>query len=444
MGNYLNVEDNFKKMELQLAKGTRDFLPEEKIIRDKIMDTLKDACETFGFSPIETPIIERYETLTAKFAAGEESDAMKETFKFQDQGERSLGLRFDLTVPFSRFIAMNKNVLKMPFKKYIVGEVFRDGPLKAGRYRQFTQFDPDIVGCKEMVADAEVLALADYAFNKLGFEFEIELNNKKILLGVLQDAGIDEGERFSVLVSVDKLKKIGANGVKQELKEKKYEDKEINFILDLLKKESSNEETLEKLKKNVKSFEGQEGIKEIEEILKYLKKFGVESVIFEPSLARGLGYYTGPIFEVFLKNSSMTGSAAGGGRYDKMIGDFLGSTEEYPAVGFSFGVEVLFEAYKEKNKIEKRTVTELYVIPIGVFEECFDMISSFRQKGVKVDFDLLRRGVSKNLNYANAYGIPFVAFIGSTELEQGKLKLKNMKTGEEKFVLVDEAVEQII
>src|SRR3989338_4269247 len=144
MENYLSVEDNFKKMELQLAKGTRDFLPEEKIIRDQIMDTLKEACETFGFSPIETPIIERYETLTAKFAAGEESDAMKETFKFQDQGERSLGLRFDLTVPFSRFIAMNKSALKMPFKKYIVGEVFRDGPLKAGRYRQFTQFDPDI------------------------------------------------------------------------------------------------------------------------------------------------------------------------------------------------------------------------------------------------------------------------------------------------------------
>ena len=213
--------------------------------------------------------------------------------------------------------------------------------------------------------------------------------------------------------------------------------------MNLLKKESSNEETLEKLKKNVKSFEGQEGIKEIEEIFNYLKKFGVKSVVFEPSLARGLGYYTGPIFEVFLKNSSMTGSAAGGGRFDKMIGDFLETTEEYPAVGFSFGVEVLFEAYKEKNKIEKRTVTELYVIPIGVFEECFDIVSSFRQKGVKVDFDLLRRGVSKNLNYANAYGIPFVAFIGSTELEQGKLKLKNMKTGEEKFVSVDEAINQI-
>ncbi len=430
-------------MELQLAKGTRDFLPEEKIVRDKIINILREACETFGFSPIETPIIERYETLTAKFAAGEESDAMKEIFKFVDQGERSLGLRFDLTVPFSRFIAMNKNSLKMPFKKYIVGNVFRDGPLKAGRFREFMQFDPDVVGCKEMVADAEVIALADYAFNKLGFEFEIELNNRKILMGVLQDAGIDEIERFSVLTSVDKLKKIGEEGVRQELKEKLYEDKEINFILSLLKKESTNEKTIEKLKERIKSFEGQDGIKEIEEIFNYLKKFGVKSVMFEPSLARGLNYYTGPIFEVFLKDSLMTGSAAGGGRFDKMIGDFLGTREEYPAVGFSFGVEVLFEAYKEKNKLEKKTVTELYIIPIGLFEECFDIVSELRARGVKVDFDLLRRGVSKNLAYANSYGIPFVAFIGQEEIDAGKIKLKNMKTGEEKLVDVDEAIEEL-
>jgi histidyl-tRNA synthetase len=428
-------------MQLELAKGTRDFLPEEKIVRDKIMGTLKEACETFGFSPIETPVIERYETLTAKFAAGEESDAMKETFRLKDQGERPLGLRFDLTVPFSRFIALNKNSLKMPFKKYIVGEVFRDGPLKAGRYRQFTQFDPDIVGCKDMIADAEVIALADYAFKKLEFEFEIELNNKKILLGVLQDAGIDEMERFSVLVSVDKLKKIGVDGVKKELKEKLYEDKEVDFILNLLKKESSNEKTIEKLKKNLKSFEGQEGIKELEQIFAYLNKLGVKSVVFEPSLVRGLGYYTGPIFEVFLKNSSLNVSAAGGGRFDKMIGDFLGTDEEYPAVGFSFGVEVLFEAYKEKNKLEKKTVTDLYIIPIGLFEDCFDIVSKFRENGIKVDFDLLKRGVSKNLNYANSYGIPFVAFIGEQELEQEKIKLKNMKTGEEKLVSVEGAIE---
>lgn len=430
-------------MELQLAKGTRDFLPEEKMVRDQIINTLKEVCEVFGFSPIGTPVIERYETLTVKFAAGEESDAMKEIFKFKDQGERELGLRFDLTVPFSRFIAMNKNSLKMPFKKYIVGEVFRDGPLKAGRYRQFTQFDPDVVGCKEMIADAEVIALADYAFKKLGFEFYIELNNRKLLFGILQDAGIDELERFSVLVSIDKLRKVGESGVKNELKEKLYEDKEINFILDLLKKENTNEKTIKKLKKSIKSFEGQEGIREIEEIFNYLGKFGVRSVVFEPSLARGLNYYTGPIFEVYLKNSSMTGSAAGGGRFDKMIGDFLGTKEEYPAVGFSFGIEVLFEAYKEKNKLEKKTVTDLYVIPIGLFEECFDVVREFRKNGIKVDFDLLRRGVSKNLAYANGYGIPFVAFIGQEELDARKIKLKNMESGEERFVNVEDAVNLI-
>ncbi len=428
-------------MKLKLAKGTRDFSPEEKIARDEILVLLREVCELFGFSPLETPIFERYETLAAKFTAGNESDAMKETFKLTDQGKRKLALRYDLTVPFSRYVAMNKDI-KMPMKKYMEGEVFRDGPIKIGRYRQFTQFDPDVVGCKSMIAEAELLALADTAFKKLNLKFYIQLNNKKILEGVLEDVGIKEKVWSTVIISIDKLKKIGEKGVAEELRNKDISEKQIKKILNALKKESTNKKSLDYLKSLMKSETGKEGLREVEEILKYLKKFGVKSVVFEPSLARGLGYYTGPIYEVFLKDSKITSSAAAGGRYDKMIGDFIGSKNEVPAVGLSFGVEVLIEAMKEKNRIDKKIVSELYVIPIGVFDKCLKIVKELREKGVKTDLDLLNRGVAKSMKYANTYKIPYVLFVGENELKKKKFKLKNMKTGKEEILSLDKVVKK--
>jgi len=429
-------------MKLKLAKGTRDFSPEEKIARDEILVLLREVCEIYGFSPIETPIFERYETLAAKFTAGEESDAMKETFKLSDQGKRKLALRYDLTVPFSRYVAMNKDI-KMPMKKYMEGEVFRDGPIKIGRYRQFTQFDPDVVGCKGMIADAEILALADAVFKKLDLKFYIELNNKKILEGVMADAGIKEKDWRSVIISIDKLKKIGSKGVSEELRNKDLSEKQIKKILDALNKESTNKKSLDKLKSLMKSEVGKEGLKEVEDILKYLKNFGVKSVVFEPSLARGLAYYTGPIFEAYVKDSKIRSSAAGGGRYDKMIGDFIGSKNEVPAVGISFGVEVLIEVMKEKNRLEKKIVSELYVIPIGVFDKSLKIVKELREKGVKTDLDLLNRGISKSMKYASSYKIPYVLFVGEDELKKGKFKLKNMQTGKEVMLSLDGVVKKI-
>jgi len=228
---------------VELAKGTRDFSPKEKILRDQVLNTLKEVCENYGFSPIETPIIERYETLAAKFAAGEESDALEEIFVSIDNGKRKLGLRFDMTVPFSRFFAMNKG-LKMPFKKYLTGEVFRDGPIKTGRYRQFTQFDPDIVGVKGMIADAEILSVVDSIFSKLNLGFFIELNNRKIIEGALESAKISKSKWESATISIDKLKKIGKKGVLKELEKKEVQGMEP--VLDALTKEKTNKETLEK------------------------------------------------------------------------------------------------------------------------------------------------------------------------------------------------------
>jgi histidyl-tRNA synthetase len=419
-----------------LAKGTRDFGPKEKILRDYIVNTLKEVCENYGFNPIETPIVERYETLAAKFAAGEESDALKEIFKFKDQGNRKIGLRFDLTVPFARYIAMKKTI-KMPFKKYMYGEVFRDGPLKTGRYREFTQLDPDVVGTKSMLADAEIISLLDTAFNKLGLKFYIELNNRKILDGVLLDAGIKEKDWFDITISIDKLKKIGKEGVIKELVEKGYEKKVVKEILDSLSMEKTNDKTLAKLK--IKCEIGQEGLKEMKELFEFLKILKLKTVVFDPSLARGLAYYTGPIYEVFLKDSQIISSVAGGGRYDKLIGNYLNSTEEYPATGVSFGIDVIFEAMK---KAGQKSVVQVYVIPIKTTKECTKIAKELRSKGVNTDMDLIGRGISKNLQYVDSYGIPYAIIVGQKELKQGKVKLRDMKTGKEEFLVVSKIVKK--
>ncbi len=426
----------------ELAKGTRDFSAEEKIARDKIINTLKEVCELYGFNPIETPIIERYETLAAKFAAGEESDALKEIFVTKDNGGRKLGLRFDLTVPFSRYIAMNKGI-KMPFKKYMNGEVFRDGPIKTGRYRQFTQFDPDIVGCESMAADAEILSLVNTAFSRLGFKYYIEINNRKIIDGLLTDAGIKQKKWFSVTVSIDKLKKIGKKGVLKELTEKGFDKKNMSGILEFLDMDTTNKRTLEKLERNLESDIGKQGISEMRELLGYLDALKVKNIKFDPSLARGLAYYTGPIFEVFLEDSEITSSAAGGGRYDKLIGNYLGSDKDIPAVGVSFGVDVLVEAMREKNKMNEKSVVSLFIIPIKTQMKSMELAQEFRKAGINTDLDIMERGISNNLAYANSYEIPYVVFVGQRELEQGKLKLKNMKTGKEEMLTKEQIIKKL-
>ena len=424
---------------VELAKGTRDFSPEEKILRDQVINTFKEVCENYGFSPIETPILERYETLAAKFAAGEESDALNEIFVTKDNGDRKLGLRFDMTVPFSRFFAMNRN-LKMPFKKYLTGEVFRDGPIKTGRYRQFTQFDPDIVGVKGMIADAEILSLVDEVFNRLGFEFYIELNNRKIIEGALESAKINKAQWESATISIDKLKKIGKKRVLKELEQKGIKNTEP--VLDALTKQKTNKETLEKLKKILTTEIGKEGINEMQELLAYLDSYKIKSAIFEPSLARGLAYYTGPIYEVFLKDTTITSSAAGGGRYDELIGKYLGTNEIIPATGISFGIEVIIEALKEKGKATKKSVTQIYVIPIKTLNASLDIVQQLRKSKINADIDLLERGISKNLQYANSYEIPFVLFVGQQELDNGKLKLRDMISGKEEELTIKQIIKK--
>lgn len=397
------------------AKGTQDFAPEEKILRDKIENTLKSIFELYGFSPLETPVLERYDLLASKYAGG--AEILKETFKLIDQGKRELGLRYDLTVPFCRFIGMNPN-LKMPFKRYQIGTVYRDGPVASDRLRVFTQCDVDIVGSKSMAAEAECLLLADEAFKKLRIRALFEVNNRKLIDGLLQDIGIEEEKWISAILIIDKMKKVSREQLEKELEEQGMTKQQSTKLFSLLEK--NNLDSF----KVLKSAKAQEGIKELEELFRLLH--GKKNMVFTPTLTRGLAYYTGTVFEVVTEDAKS--SIAGGGRYDKMIQQFLGSTQEYPAVGISFGLErICFLEKAEKIK----TVTHVFVVSIDKDKQAREVAGKLREAGINTETDLVGRGPSKNLAYANSLGIPFVLFVGSEEVKKKKYKLKNMKTGKE-------------
>ena len=423
------------KMDIQTAKGVRDIPPQEKILKNKVVATLQEIFELYGFSPLETPTLERYETLSSKFAAGDASDALKETFKLKDQGDRDLGLRFDLTVPLARFIAMNPN-LKMPFKRYEMGTVFRDGPIKLGRYREFWQCDVDTIGSKSMLVEAEILAVMQTAFAKLGLDVTLKVNNRKLLNGILEQAGIKDGE--PAIIAIDKLDKIGKEGVTKELLERGYNKKEIESLFSYIKEGI----TLKELKNKIKSQSGEEGIKELEELFVYLKELGVLTV-FDISLARGLAYYTGTVYEAYLKKGTITSSLAGGGRWDNMIGKFLGGSRDVPAVGVAFGVEPIMDTLKQLQKEVKKTPTKVYVVPIQTVSESLKLVTELRTAGIPTSMDLVGKGVSKNLDYASSLGIPYVIILGSNEVQKKKVLLRDMSSGEQQELTVKEVVKKL-
>ena len=408
--------------EIQTAKGTKDIEIGEKIQINRIVKIITEVFEKYGFNPLQTPILERYETLAAKYAGG--SEIIKETFRLNDQGNRDLALRYDLTVPLARYVAMNPN-LKMPFKRYEIGEVFRDGPLKLGRYREFAQCDCDTIGSPSMLADAECLAIASEIFSRLKLKFIIRVNNRKILDAVLEEFNIPKDKRETAILSIDKLNKIEISGVKKELSEKG-----INNVDRLLNVIFTND--LKDIKKIIKTYEG---INELNEVAKYARLLNVKNLQIDISLARGLAYYTGTIFEVYLRNSEIKSSVAGGGRYDKMIGNFIG--KDIHSVGISFGINVIKDALK--NKMEKN-VAQFYLIPINTLEKSLSILTKLRQNNLKCDIDLNNKGISKNLEYASRYEIPYVILIGKDEIKQNKIKLRDMKTGKEKLLTVNELI----
>jgi histidyl-tRNA synthetase len=412
------------------VKGTRDFLPEEMILRQQVLEKIRKVFETFGFQPLETPALESWEVLAKKGAGG--SEILDETYKFKDKGDREIGLRYDLTVPLSRVIASNPN-LNLPFKRYQIQNVWRYGDIAKDRFREFLQADIDIVGSESVLADAEIIACTITTLNELGFkEFKVRLNNRKILTAIAKQAKVPEKEIPDVLRKMDKQDKIGKEGVEKELST--IISKEATAtILEIIKEKGDS--ALEKLGKQL---ENKEGVEELKQIISYLKQMNIKSNIeFDASLARGLDYYTGPIFEVFAEKG--IGSIAGGGRYDKMIGLFSG--KEIPATGISFGIERIIEVMKERKMLENiKNKTKVFVVSVNdkVRDKVLEIVQKLREKSIATEYDLRFRSLSRQLEYVNSLGIPFAIIVGEKELEKKSVKIRDMKTGKEELVKINE------
>lgn len=430
---YKELKDKYN-MTLELAKGTRDISGEDEILKQELLSKLKTIFERYGFNPLNTTILERLDSLTSKYAGGEE--ITKEIFKLKDQGDRDLGLRYDLTVPFARFVGMNKD-LKMPFKRYEMGVVFRDGPIKLGRYREFWQCDVDMVGCPYATAEVELMSLVKDFFDSLNLKVKIKINSINVLNAMMEKINIPESLRQKTILIIDKLEKFGVTQVKKELEENSITKEQIESIIDFITFEGNNKQKLDFLKTEI----GESPIQEITEIIRLTNS---ENIEFDISLARGLSYYTGTIFEVYLQNSELKSSIAAGGRYDKMISNFLNTTQPYPTVGIAFGLSVIIDALKlERKENTKKTVTKVYIIPINTQGEALKLAQKLRNNNINTELDLNNKSISKNLDYANYYKIPYVIILGEDEIKKQEYKLKDMLQGKEEFLREEQLIKKL-
>jgi len=413
--------------ELMNVKGTKDFLPEEQVIRNNIIKTLQEVFEIYGYQPLETPTLCYLDILASKYAGG--AEILKEMYTLEDQGDRELGLRYDLTVPFSKVIGMNPN-MRMPFKRYEIGKVYRDGPVKLGRMREFIQCDVDMVGVKSVMAEAELMYMTIEAFEKLDLDIYISYNNRKLLSGILIALEVDKEDTNEIILTLDKVEKIGIKGVREELVEKNIPQEVIDNITSLIDSKEAND--LDYYKTMATNSLLEEGIGELEELMVYLDTINISAKTrFNPFLARGLEIYTGTVYEIFLTDGSITSSMGAGGRYDQIIGGFLQNGQEYPAVGISFGLEVICAALAMKQDSEYRSNIDLYIIPLGTQKESLKIAGDIRKKGIKVDIDMTNRKLKRSLDYANKENIPYVLILGENEIQEGRVKIKDMDKGQE-------------
>ncbi|MCL4379739.1 MAG: histidine--tRNA ligase [Candidatus Marsarchaeota archaeon] len=431
-------------VEMRVVKGTKDYMPAEQSVREMIRSTLVDTFKLYNFGPLETPILEYYDILASKYAGG--AEILKETYSLTDQANRKLGLRYDLTVPFSRVIAMNQN-MRMPFKRWEIGKAFRNGPIKFGRYREFTQCDVDVVGIDSMAADAELISMATMVFKRLGIDVYLEVNNMKVLSGVLTQAGVEKENIKSAILTVDKLKKIGAAGVKEELISKGIKDIDFDMLFKVLSEADKNEQAIERIRETITNKTCLDGLNEIEELFKYIRKFSVNSEVkFIPSLARGLGFYTSTIFEVYAKDSKMTSSVAGGGRYDDIIKKFLNSEKNYPAVGISFGLEAIYDTLMDLGKVTSRdmNLVKAYVIAINNIDYAIPIVAKLREAGITADVNYLNKKLKKELEYASDMKIPFVIIVGDREAKENVGTLRDMDSKEQISMPINKIIERIL
>lgn len=416
-----------KKMQEQNVKGTQDYLPEIAKVRRDIARTLEDVFVQYGCEPLETPILNYSKLMASKYSGGDE--ILKEMYNLSDRGQRELALRYDLTIPFAKVIAMNPQ-LKMPFKRYEIGKVFRDGPIKTGRLREFTQCDVDVTGIESQMAEAELMLMALDAFERIGLQVEIQYNNRKYLSGMLALFGVDKDQLNRVILVIDKLNKIGADGVMKELNHLNLSGNTLKSIQRFLEEEENS--TLSSFE-SYESTQVQEGVKEIAELESFLQALSIEGQCnFNPFLARGLEIYTGTIYEIFLVDKTITSSIGSGGRYDQAIGGLIGTNETMPTVGISFGLDVISTAFMAKNVQDlSPSPVDYYVIPLSKNIEALTVANDLRKKGYNVLLEMSKMKLRKALERANKENIKKVIIIGENEVKNNKYNVKDMGTGEE-------------
>ena len=446
-----------------IPKGTRDFSPIEMAKRNYIFNTIREVYHLYGFHQIETPAMENLSTLMGKY--GEEGDKL--LFRIQNSGDcfRGItdeellsrdvqhlsakfcekGLRYDLTVPFARFVVMHREEITFPFKRYQIQPVWRADRPQKGRYREFYQCDADVVGSDSLLNEVELMQIVDTVFKRFGVRVCIKINNRKILSGIAEIIG--EAERIvDITVAIDKLDKIGLDNVNAELREKGVSDEAIAKLQPIILLSGTNDEKMATLKTVLADSEtGLKGVEETEFILHTLAALNLQNTIeLDLTLARGLNYYTGAIFEVKALDVQI-GSITGGGRYDNLTGVF--GLPGVSGVGISFGADRIFDVLNQLELYPKEAVneTQLLFINFGEKEAAFAMqtLLQVRAAGIRAELFPDTCKMKKQMSYANAHNIPFVALVGENELAEGKVMLKNMETGEQQLVTPAELIEKV-
>ena len=446
-----------------IPKGTRDFGPEEMAKRNYIFNTIREVYALYGFQQIETPAMETLHTLMGKY--GDEGDKL--LFKVLNSGdyfkgitdgelmERNIlhlqtklcekGLRYDLTVPFARYVVMHREELQLPFKRYQIQPVWRADRPQKGRYREFYQCDADVVGSDSLLNEVELMQIVDTVFSRFGVRVCIKINNRKILSGIAEVIG-EADKIVDITVAIDKLEKIGLDNVNEELRKDDISEEAINKLQPIISLSGTNDEKLNVIRDVLKDSEtGLKGVKETQFILDTLKATGLNNKIeLDLTLARGLNYYTGAIFEVKALDTPM-GSITGGGRYDNLTGIF--GMPGLSGVGISFGADRIYDVLNALNLYPEEAVsaTQLLFINFGEKETayCLPIAKAAREAGVRTEVYPDCAKMKKQMNYANAKHVAFVALAGENEIAQGKITLKNMLTGEQKLITPGELLNEL-
>lgn len=442
----------------------RDFGPKALQKRNYIFSVIKNTFERFGFQPLETPTMENLSVLTGKY--GDEGDQLifkvlnsgdflsKVTLNDLEDGYKKVtrkvsekALRYDLTVPFARYVVMNRNEITFPFKRYQIQPVWRADRPQKGRYREFYQCDADVVGTDSLLCEAEIVLMIDEVLTTLGLtDFTIKINHRGILAGIAEAIG-EKGREGEICVAIDKLDKIGQEGVEKELIERGIAAKSIERLRPLMSFKGGNDSVLEQLDPElVDSEEGLRGLTELREVFSYLQHFNIQTakVELDTTLARGLSYYTGCIFEVKVNNVQM-GSISGGGRYDNLTGMF--GLPNVSGVGFSFGVDRIYDVMEELDLFDKNVVSGTKVLISNFDKESeiysLPILQKFRDAGIAAELYPEAAKLKKQMTYADNKAIPYVLLIGSQEMESGNLNLKNMQTGEQESLKLEEVIEKL-